>query len=482
MPRRSAPAAIHRPHHRRGRMAVALVATLVLATAACTRSADETETGASETSAPAEGGGAEGGEGSGDFGDLTEVCGPGDASGATAQGVTDDAISVGTISDPGFVGRQGLNQELFDATEVFVSWCNAAGGINGRMIESTERDAAITEYKQRITEACQEDFMLVGGGGVFDDTGQAERLGCLLPEIPAYQVSAEARDSDLAVRPLPTALDELQIGAFQYLQEAFPDSTDAVGFITGNVPSTVFVDAQQQEAAAELGWTKVYEAQYNATGEASWTPFAQAMQSAGVEGLVYTGEPENLAKLLQAVADIGYDLEWTLTGANALDQGFIDVGGSAVEGTYVFSAVVPPFLAEDSPATQQYLDLFEEHLPDGKSEALLGVNSFSAWLLFATAVKECGSEVTRSCVFEAAQGITEWSGGGLHAPSNPAESQGPPCGIVVEATADGFVVPEDFEATDGPFRCDDESVLTLTGDYGEGATLESVGKSIDDLE
>ena len=33
--------------------------------------------------------------------------------------MTDDSIQVGTISDPGFTGRPGLNQELFDASEVF---------------------------------------------------------------------------------------------------------------------------------------------------------------------------------------------------------------------------------------------------------------------------------------------------------------------------------------------------------------------------
>ena len=199
----------------RERMAVAVVGVAALA-GGCTRGADEVETG---TQAPAADG-ATAADGSqapveeatsaGDFGDLKGVCGPGDASGATAQGVTDDAIQVGTIADPGFVGRPGLNQEIFDAAEVFTSWCNEAGGINGRKIEGVERDAKLTEYKQRVTESCQEDFMLVGSGGVFDETGQEERLGCMLPEIAGFQVSPEARDSDLAVRPVPAAIDELR--------------------------------------------------------------------------------------------------------------------------------------------------------------------------------------------------------------------------------------------------------------------------------
>jgi hypothetical protein len=78
---------------------------LALLAAACGRSGDETEEGASETT-PAE---EESGGGSGDFGDLTEVCSDGDARGATAQGVTDDSISVTTVSDPGFRGGMRIS-------------------------------------------------------------------------------------------------------------------------------------------------------------------------------------------------------------------------------------------------------------------------------------------------------------------------------------------------------------------------------------
>lgn len=466
--------------------ALPVVAALLVGVA-CTRDASEVESGAGVTPSEPTGtsgqdSGGEGPSAAGSFGDLGEVCGPGDASGATAQGVTDATIQVGTISDTGFVGRPGLNQELFDASEVFAAWCNEAGGINGRMIEVVERDAKVSEYKQRITEACGEDFMLVGGGGVFDDTGQSERLECLLPEIPAYQVNPAAREADLVARPIPSANDELSVTPMRYLEKAFPDSTQRIGYLTGNVGSLVFVDAQLQEAGEELGWESVYQAQYNSLGETSWTPFAQALASAEVSGLVYTGEAENLAALLQAMDDIDYRPEWIFTGGNIVDQRLIEVGGDAVRDVYMPASVVPPFLAAENEATQQYLDLFEEHLPDGKSEALLGYNSFSAWLLFAIAARECGSELTRGCVLEAAEDITDWTGGGLHAPGNPGEIGVSECAMVVEATPDGFVVPSDFEVNEGLFSCDEGNVIALSGDYGEGVTLESVGLSRDDLD
>ena len=169
-------------------------------------------------------------------------------------------------------------------------------------------------------------------------------------------------------------------------------------------------------------------------------------------------------------------------GANAIDASFIEVGGESIRNVFMLTSVVPPFLAEENPATQQYLDLFEELKPDGKSEALLGYNSFSSWLLFATAAKACGSDLTRRCVLEAAEGVTDWTGGGLHAPTDPSTGKGPRCSMVIEASPDGFAVPDDFEPTDGLFRCDEDSVVALEGDYGRGTTLEDVGKTIYELE
>ena len=100
---------------------------------------------------------------------------------------------MGTVADPGFAGRPGLDQELHDAATVFTKWCNDAGGIAGRKIKVDLLDAKLTEYRQRILEACGQDFSLVGGGAVFDDAGQKDRLDCLLPDIAGYVVSQIGR-------------------------------------------------------------------------------------------------------------------------------------------------------------------------------------------------------------------------------------------------------------------------------------------------
>jgi len=459
---------------------LAVLVVAILAAGACGRSDDEEEagTGGEETETTE----AEAEAGAGDFGDLQDVCSEGDASGSPAQGVTDSEIAVATVSDPGFAGRPGLNQELFDAAKVFASFCNDAGGINGREIVVHERDARLTEFTQRVVESCREDFAMVGGGAVFDDTGQEERLECLLPTIAGFVVTSQAKAADLTVQPVPNVLDQILVHAQRYAAEQFPESVDHVGYLTGNVPATVLVNRQKIEAGEGLGFETVYNGQYNAAGESTWTPFAQAIESNGVRGLQYTGEPENLGKLLQAISEIGYELDWVTADANHLDQKLIDSGGSAARNVFISGAVVPYTRADENPATQQYLDLFEEYLPDGKSEAYLGFQAFSAWLLFATAAKECGAELTRRCMFENAQGVRDWTGGGLHAATQPGSGEIGGCSVLTEATPEGFVVPEDFEPNEGIFFCDPENVYNLEGDYGRGVTLEDVGKSIEDLE
>ena len=80
-----------------------------------------------------------------------------------------------------------------------------------------------------------------------------------------------------------------------------------------------------------------------------------------------------------------------------------------------------PFESTTSPAVKQYEALFDKYLPSStRKQAALGMNSFSAWLLFAQSVKSCGGNVTPKCVYDAAHKVTNWDGGGLQAPSNPS--------------------------------------------------------------
>ena len=468
---------------------VAALLVVALGASACGRSSSPASPttsagGSNETTTAAAG------TGPGDFGTLKNVCGPGHQTTSPDQGVTADSINVATSADPGFTGRLGLDQELFDAAEVFTKWCNAAGGINGRQIKLDEEDAKLFNFDAVIKKVCATAFFFVGSGNVFDnDPGQKDRLKCLLPQVPAYVVTSQARDADLSIQPLPNRTQTIGATSMLYVQKQFPDAVKSVVTMTGNTPATLLVDAQEREAAKQLGWTlDGATLQYPALGETSWLPNAQQIADAHAKGLIYTGEPQNLGLLEKALQQIGYKLDFILASANHYDAKLISTGAGAIANTYIQIGFVPFFDASKNPPTQQYLDLFQKYKPSGKSHAVLGPQGFSAWLLFALAADKCGADVTRKCVFDnlTTVGGTAWTGGGLHAPQDVQDQKASDCGVVLEAGSNlpngGFELAPGFTPNSGYYSCDPASVLTLHGDYGQGDTLASVGKSLSDLK
>lgn len=182
---------------------------------------------------------------SGDFGDLKNVCGPGDASSASAQGVTATQIEVGLFSDIDFTKAP----DITDAAAVFVEWCNAAGGINGRELVTNLRDTRLTEVRQRMLEACREDFFLVGGAAALDGLGVEDRLKCLLPEFPAQVTQTANTGSDLQSGGGSSLSEDVNpyTGFYDWLTtQAHPESK--IGLLTGDSPITKVMGDKLTEA------------------------------------------------------------------------------------------------------------------------------------------------------------------------------------------------------------------------------------------
>jgi ABC-type branched-subunit amino acid transport system substrate-binding protein len=479
--------------HRR-LVAVSLVVALMAVVAGCSRSSTTDTAGTSTT---AQSSASSGAPGNGQFGSITTpVCGPkpsggstgttvktGATSGPNVQGVSSSSIRLGVISDVGYSGYPGLNQELYDASDVFVDWCNSLGGINGHKIQLDKLDAKLLEYKAAITQACSQEFALVGGGGVFDNTGQVERLSCLLPDFPGYVVTPEARGADLEVQATNGGSNTaVNFGLARYLDQKFPSAGNAVGYLTANTSTTITNKDQYQEAGASFGWKTVYDAQYNALGEPTWLPFAQAIKDKGTKGLYFVGSAVNLAHLINSLAQINYKLDWVAGPQNMYDPQLIALGGNDLNTNNVYiNDATTPFTATEVPAIPQYEELFDKYLPKGLKTASLGLNSFAAWLLFAQAAKACGDHITRLCVYENGIHTTSFDGGGLSGKLNPSTPEVPTdCFVPVLANPKGFSIIK-YQPNDGPYNCSPQNVVKLTGDYGKSVKFSDTDKSLSDL-
>ncbi len=406
------------------------------------------------------------------FGDLEMPCNGGDTSAYpdSDRGVTADTIKIGTGDDRGFASSPGLNEEMGDAVVAIAEWCNELGGINGREIDLTLYDAKILEVNNVMLESCQSDFMLVGQGFALDGTGEQTRVECGLSSVPAFSVSTQFAHGPGMIQPVPNPGDQHGIGQIAYVVENFPEAARHTAVMYGNFEATTVTKDKVLSAAADLGLDlgdQVIELEYNIQGEDSWAGFVLEMQSEGVEHLYFTGScSPNLLGLMETAQANGFAPILTLESNFYVD---VCAGGNtsgALDGALVRIVFFPFEEADAFPAVQQYVDLMDGA---GKKKSQLGMQSVSAFLLWATGAKACGEDLTRQCVLDRVAEIEEWTGGGLHVPSYPAGNESPGCELLMRVAGTGYerVFPEE----PGSFECDDNTGQ-VTGPVVDAADLD----------
>ena len=202
------------------------------------------------------------------------------------------------------------------------------------------------------------------------------------------------------------------------------------------------------------------------------------MIDSGATSLYWIGEPTNAANLFAKLREQGWD-GVILNETNIYDPLVFSAGNAAAEGILVRMAFPPFEEASKWPAVQQYLDNLEKYVPDGK-KAALGLQSTSAWLLFATAVNECGQKndnvVDRTCVLEQAKAQKDWTAGGMHVPTQPGGTEPPECGMLIIAKDGKFerFYPEIGGENDDQagFHCPPDSIATVTEDLGAKGVVD----------
>jgi hypothetical protein len=402
----------------------------------------------------------------GDFGSLKGVCGPGTATGATDQGVTDKTIDIGAMSDPGAAAEPGLDQELFDTSTAFAKWCNDAGGIAGRKIVLHLRDAKLFAVAAQTINACGQDFAEVGGATVFDDAGVDLRVKCGLPEIPAFETSAKANDAPLKVMADPTPSHQIDVSMFRGFQHVDPGAVNA-GYLAINLPGVSQTIKRTQVGATALGFHTAYDESYSPGGITNPLSYVQRMKAKNVDVLMVVGSPNDLVGLEKAMQTAAWYPKAIVLTLNFYDKTLIANGGDALQNTWITLNFFPFELANRNAPTKQYMDIMAADDPGGKVAAV-GIYSWAAWTLFATAARDCGSHLTRACLLTNAGSHTDWTGGGVTSlvNTNPLQQQTAECWMTIRATASGFVSDPTFlPPNSGSFNCDPANVAKINNNF-----------------
>ncbi len=402
------------------------------------------------------------------FGELPSPCGQGTATGATDQGVTSASITIGYGDDAGYPGAPGLDHELSDAVRALIKWCNQQGGINGRQLTGQYYDAKITEVNNVMLSACKQVFMLVGEGFALDGSGEAVRQGCGLPAVPAYAVSSDFANAPLMYQGVPVPVDRFPAELAVQLDRAFPEKVTKTAFMYANFASTQETAEKVRQTYPKFGFQFLGCPQlFNIQGEPDYKPFIQKLKTCGAQVVYYLGAAEpNLQNILDAAAQLDYHPIW-LSELNIYDRAMAEwnTAGNG-DNVYVRSAFVPVEEASVNRAVNDYVRIVRA---DGGDVSVLGEEATSSFLLWAAAARSCGSELTRTCVLHALSNVHQWTGGGLHATTDPGSNLPPTCGMALKL--DGTRWIQAMPATIGTFDCSPGSAAAVTGPLVDAVKL-----------
>ena len=370
---------------------------------------------------------------------------------AGTPGVSDDTIRIGVISDKENPAVPLPTVGIEEAVKAFVAFCNAAGGINGRTLDLQTYDSMITSTDDVTKQACADDlFALVGDGSVQDQLGVDTRVGCGLPEVAAYSATSTRAESDLFFQPIPaTQSQNYNVGPCQWIAGQFPDDVKKAAIIYTDLPAARVRGEQIRDNCSEAAGIEYVVDEPVAFGETNFGPLIQQMKEKGVTYFsMVSAASETLAVLREAKAQ-GVEFNVVDLGQQYYDRTVAEAG-DLTDGAYVLTNTVPFTEADDTPALGLYQQWLAETGADEDKVTTLGVQAFSAGLLFATAVDSLGNDLTRDSLVEALQGITEWDGGGLQMTTDPVETKLNECFLYMRITDGDFV----REYPDEGFDCD----------------------------
>jgi hypothetical protein len=397
---------------------------------------------------------------------VGKICEPGPGGASSVRGVGNKTINIAVFNDQSNTTVPGLEKEFVQFANAFAAWCNASGGINGRHLVIHSRDAALFNAAQVTNEACQSDFMAVGGGLVFDGQSTPIRVGCGLGQISGYVVADASTTAPLQVNPSGLNPKYVGGGYFATLAQKYPKAVKDAAFGAINDPSVLESQRKFADAASALGWhLKTFQIAPVIVND--WTPYVQQMATGGYQAL-WPSDDGNLAPYLQAMNTIGYNPAFILAGVQFYNQATIKaMQGLKLPPLYVYTNWWPLEMASKSPGTNQLVNVMHTYAK-GATIDFDDEEAAEAWLLWAKSASACGSNLTTSCVLDNAAATKNWSAGGIEAPvaqlaQGNANPKPTPCFALLQGTTHGWVYAKSVtHPTQSIWNCNPKNVVQLT--------------------
>ena len=340
-------------------------------------------------------------------------------------GVTDSTIAIGNASDiSGPV--PGLFATAQDAMKAYVTYYNKANpdGICGRklVLKTYDSRTDASADQQAYAAGCTDVFAMIGSVSAFDLGGAKTAQDCGLPDLRGGSVTFErnACTTCFGVQAVNTNFFENAVPDFVKQQVGAASAQKAAYFYTN--AGAAAQNAKAQVSAMEKRGMKFPVYQGIDTAEFNYSTYVQQLKDNDIDVVFFTTSYQYSVRMRQAMKQQGYTPKLYMRDPTDYNPDYVKQGGTAVEGTVVFTNFTPFEEAANNPELATYVGSLRAVNPSA-NPAFFGVFSWSAGRLFTDLATKLGGDLSRASLLAEVKKVNAWTGNGMHAPQ-PVGSKG----------------------------------------------------------
>jgi hypothetical protein len=362
----------------------------------------------------------------------------------------------------------------------YAEFINDRGGIGCRklIVRTWDSKLSADETKNGLIDACASAFALVGGNALFNPdmgpvTGCRDKAGATtgLPDLAALavDVNQQCNATTFTIQPIqetcPIAEGESRpvrtmVGPVTFLLKSNPN-LHGLYLVAGDLPSgvqgaTFPIEGMRQAGIKWDGTPKVS----GRDEQSAYTPRIQ-IAKANNSNFVYGGSNDRAMISMRKEAKAqGLDsVKVWLCGGNCYTRTMLDAGGTAVEGTYMWTGSLPFEEADSNKEVKAYV----EALGDKKDS--FGAYSWMAGVAFKSVIdtivaKSGPNGITRAAFLEALAQVKDFTANGFIGATDLRGFS--PCFAIMQIKGGKWA--RVYPTKKGTFDCDPANVVSVTLD------------------
>jgi ABC-type branched-subunit amino acid transport system substrate-binding protein len=328
-----------------------------------------------------------------------------------APGVTDDSITVASVSP-----LSGPSASTFagfvEAAEARFALQNADGGDNGREITVEKNDdlgdgaAQVTAARNAVQQ--QQAFGIIS----------ASRVDTMFDFLATQSVPVVGYPGQPAYVEDENVFGFAGSGNIGYFAEAYVNKMVDMGatnlaVLAHNSPGSLNSANGMIQAAEAAGLDVGVKSLDVPLGSFDATALAIQMKEAGADAVYAPTLTDSSVSVLRAAQQQGVDLKAVFV-SSVYDPRVSEQISEFIQGAITTTlATVPNQLADDNDAVQTYIDTMKEYAPGTDPSAGFAEVGYISADLFIKGVEEAGDCLTRESFIEGLRGVTDYDGGGL---------------------------------------------------------------------